>query len=129
MRRLALLSCLLATPLAAQEVNCANQQTQMELNICAERDWQAADKDLNAAYKAAMAVMKQIDADQEPEDRGAADNLPTAQRAWITFRDANCAAEGYLMHGGSAEPLLIYSCYANLTRVRAADLWTLSQSY
>ena len=127
--RLALALCLLAAPLAAQDVDCANATAQAELTYCAEQDWITADADLNAAYKAAMALMKQIDADLPQDEQGAAANLQAAQRAWISFRDAACAAEGYLMHGGSAEPMVIYGCRAGLTKVRAADLWLLAQTY
>jgi uncharacterized protein YecT (DUF1311 family) len=95
---------------------------QQEMNACAEQDWMDADADLNAAYRAAMAVMKGYDADLAKSERGAEANLRNAQRAWITYRDAACAAEGYAMHGGSAEPLLIYGCRARLTEQRAEDL-------
>lgn len=127
--RLALMLCLAATPALAQEVDCENAMTQNEMTYCAEQDWIAADEDLNAAYRAGMAAMKQIDADLPKPEQGAAVNLKSAQRAWIAFRDAACAAEGYAMHGGSAEPMLIYGCRARLTESRAADLWSLAEGY
>jgi uncharacterized protein YecT (DUF1311 family) len=129
MRRLAVVLCLAATPLAAQEVDCATAMAQVELTFCAEQDWKAADQDLNAAYRAAMTMMKQVDADLAISDQGAAENLKVGQRAWITYRDAACAADGYLMHGGSAEPMVIYGCRARLTQARAADLWSLAETY
>jgi uncharacterized protein YecT (DUF1311 family) len=103
-------------------IDCTNTVMQQEMNACAEQDWMDADADLNAAYRAAMAVMKGYDADLAKSERGAEANLRNAQRAWITYRDAACAAEGYAMHGGSAEPLLIYGCRARLTEQRAEDL-------
>ena len=69
-----------------------------------------------------MGVLKTVDDGLAPADRGAVVNLRAAQRAWITFRDAACAAEGYQMHGGSAEPMVIYGCRARLTEARLADL-------
>ena len=125
--RLGLALCFLACPAAAQEVNCANAQAQVEMTYCAEQDWKAADVDLNTAYKAAMAVMQQIDSDLDAKDRGAVDNLRAAQRAWITFRDAACAAEGYPMHGGTAAPMVIYTCRARLTEERTTDLGLLTE--
>jgi uncharacterized protein YecT (DUF1311 family) len=103
-------------------IDCTNTVMQQEMNACAEQDWMDADADLNAAYRAAMAVRKGYDADLAKSERGAEANLRNAQRAWITYRDAACAAEGYAMHGGSAEPLLIYGCRARLTEQRAEDL-------
>ena len=117
-----------ALPAAAQEVDCAKAEVQVELTYCAEQDWMRADAELNDAYKAAMAVLKAVDGGLEPADRGAVVNLRNAQRAWITFRDAACAAEGYQMHGGSAEPMLIYGCRARLTEARVADLQYISEA-
>ena len=115
-----------AAPAFAQEVDCANAMAQMEMTFCAEQDWQRTDRDLNDAYKAAMAQMKSVDAALPKDQQGAAGHLKAAQRAWVTFRDEACAAEGYQMHGGSAEPMVIYGCRASLTRERAAGLWQLA---
>ncbi len=120
---------LLAGAVCAQDmsnVDCTSTPVQQEMNLCAKQDWIEADTDLNAAYKDAMAVMKGYDANLPKSEGGAEFNLRAAQRAWVTFRDAACAAEGFAMHGGSAEPLLIYGCRARLTRQRAEDLHLLS---
>lgn len=116
-------------PLAgvAQEVDCATAEAQVELNFCAEQDWQVADAELNAAYKLAMAAMKEIDAFLAQDQRGAAAALRQAQRDWIAFRDNACAAEGFLMRGGSAEPMLIYGCLARLTAERTMGLYALTE--
>lgn len=111
----------------AQDIDCSNAQIQLEMTFCAERDWQIADADLNDAYKAAQGLMAKVDADLPAMERGAVASLRDAQRAWVTFRDAACAAEGYSSHGGSIEPMIIYFCRARLTEARAADLWALGQ--
>lgn len=113
----------------AQDIDCANAQVQMELNFCAERDWMIADAELNNAYKAAQGVMKGIDADNPALQNEASSDLRDAQRAWVTFRDAACSAEGFLWYGGSGEQMVIYACRARLTRDRAADLWSLTQGF
>lgn len=105
----------------ATEEQLANM-AQQEMNFCAEQDWMDMDAVLNLAYKEAMARMKSFDADLPKSERGAEENLRNAQRAWVTFRDAACAAEGYAWHGGSAEPMIIYGCRARLTRQRNDDL-------
>lgn len=123
------LALLAAGSAQAQDVDCAVAETQQDMNYCAEADWQEADVGLNAAYDAAMGLMKSIDAELPTEEQGAAANLRQAQRLWVEFRDAACAAESYMMHGGSAEPLLTFGCMARLTAARAADLEQLSQTY
>lgn len=126
---LALSPLAISTLAAAQEVDCENAMAQVDLTFCAEQDWVAVDADLNEAYQAAMAMMKDIDAGLPKDQQGAATYLREGQRAWISFRDASCAAEGYIMHGGSGEPMLIYGCYARLTEARAADLWRVTEEY
>ena len=123
------LAILLTGPLQAQEVDCAMAETQQDMNFCAEQDWQAADEVLNDAYAKAMILMNTIDADLPEEDKGAVSHLRRAQRSWMDFRDAACAAEAYMMHGGSAEPMLLYGCMARLTSARAVDLEQLAQTY
>ena len=120
-----LLVCASALPGAAQTPDCANAMAQQDMNICAEMDWQAADVELNAAYKQVMAEMKAMDADLPPDLQGAADALRTAQRAWIEYRDGNCTAAGFPMRGGSAEPLLVYGCLRQMTENRTEELWEL----
>ena len=120
---------LLAGPAAAQEVDCRNAVAQVELNYCAEQDFLAADADLNLAYKAARAVMRQIDAGLPVAERGAEATLRDAQRAWISFRDQACLAEAYSWHGGSGQPMIYSGCQARLTTQRAEDLWSLAEGY
>lgn len=123
---LAFLAAVLALPLAAQEVDCADAVTQMDMNICAEEEWQAADAELNSTYQEVMAGMKQMDADLPEELQGAEVALREAQRAWIGYRDANCTAAGFKMRGGSAEPLLVYGCLRSLTETRTQELLELT---
>ena len=121
------LTCL-STPALAQDIDCANTSVQVEMNFCAEQDWQAADAELNRVYKAVMAEMKAKDQSLPPELQGAAQTLRDAQRAWISFRDTNCRLAGYPMRGGSAEPLLIYGCLRQMTQDRSAELQALTAS-
>lgn len=115
----------LGTPTLAQDIDCANTSVQMEMNLCAERDWTAADAELNRVYTTVMQDMKAMDANLSPDLQGAAVALRNAQRAWITYRDANCTLAGYPMRGGSAEPLLVYGCFRQMTVDRTAELQAL----
>ena len=112
---------------AKAKVDCSAAMSQVEMTYCAELDWNAADGDLNTAYAKAMVLMKGIDAANPPDLQGAAAALRDAQRAWLPFRDKACAAEGYLLHGGTGETLAIYTCRARLTRARTDDLRALAQ--
>lgn len=124
-----LLSLSVLPALAQQpKVDCKNAQSQMEMTYCAEQDLQAADKALNAQYQSTRKVMKIWDADADADAKGAEDALLKAQRAWIAYRDAQCASYGYQAHGGTLEPQLIYSCQADLTRARTQELKELTEA-
>lgn len=110
----------------AQTLNCNNAMTQMEINACIGMAFEAADRDLNAAYAQARDQMRQIDSGLPPNQQGAEVALRDGQRAWISFRDNTCAAEGFQMRGGSGEAMLVVGCKARLTEQRAQDLWTLA---
>jgi uncharacterized protein YecT (DUF1311 family) len=127
--RLAALLLFLATPATAQDVDCANAMSQSDMNACAYQDWEIQDADLNAAYVAAMDLLQLWDANLPEDEKGGVKALREAQRAWITFRDKACEAEGYAMKGGSAEPLLVYGCMARLTEARAGQLWDMVAAY
>lgn len=110
-----------------QDIDCGNAMTQMEMTFCAQKDWQEADAELNAAYQSAMAAMKETDGYLTDDLKGAATALRDAQRAWISFRDKACESYGFLARGGSMEPMLVYGCRADLTRRRTSELKSLSE--
>lgn len=112
---------------AQETVDCENALTQMEMTYCAEKDWQNADAELNAAYKAAMARMQEMDGYLDENLKGAAAALREAQRAWIPYRDKACEAYGFLARGGTLEPQLIYACLADLTGQRTTELNELAE--
>ncbi len=128
-RRLALI--LLAFPgvAVAQTGDCINPVAQVELTYCAEVAFQAADADLNAAYKAARAVLRDLDLNLPVAQRGAEAVLREAQRSWIAFRDQACKAEAYVWQGGSGQGMAYAGCRARLTNARAADLWALGEGF
>ena len=105
------------TPGLAQEdrdINCDDAYTQSEMNICAARDYDDADAALNAQWSVTYAAMADYP--------GAKQTLLEAQRAWLTYRDAQCDAVGTPYEGGSIQPLVIATCLANLTRARTEEL-------
>lgn len=123
---------LLSAAAAAQDPDCANPVTQSDMNVCAYQDFKRADAALNAQWTITTAQMKERDRDTlRPEDTrpGYFDTLLAGQRAWLTYREQHCASEGYLMRGGSAEPLLISGCQTQLTEARTAQLKSLIEEY
>jgi uncharacterized protein YecT (DUF1311 family) len=109
----------------SQPADCADPQTQHDMNRCAALDFERADAALNALWPDAIAYVRARDESPPLEgDRGPSGEirLREAQRAWILFRDAHCAVEAYEMRGGSAEPLLYNGCRARITEARTRQL-------
>ncbi|MFK5997818.1 MAG: lysozyme inhibitor LprI family protein [Rhodobacterales bacterium] len=118
------IGCILFAPVMGKAaVGCDEPETQTEISICAYQSYKAADSDLNADYKRAMAYLKQADLDYLPE--GAVPGvivLRDAQRAWITYRDKNCAVKILAYRGGSIVPLVWANCLEEMTRARSEEL-------
>ena len=112
---------LMASPaLADDDLNCKDPQDQNSMTQCAALDFEKADKELNK-------VWPKIKSDAQGNDQGTAktdyvDALLASQRTWIAFRDAQCKLQGFEMHGGSGEPMLVYGCQAEMTKERIKQL-------
>lgn len=128
LRRSRLVLCILAAiagPAAAEDgIDCENATAQQDMNMCAERDFEAADAELNAVWAQARKAAKEVDAEQSDELKGADEALLAAQRAWLGYRDAQCELAGFEARGGSMEPMLVSGCKAELTRIRIKELQT-----
>jgi len=91
---------------------CDSPQTQSEMNRCAGEELRRTDAQLNAAY---ARLLKKLDANRRTK-------LQKAERAWIAYRDAQCAYEGSASEGGSIQPLEIAACKTELTKARMVQL-------
>lgn len=115
----------LASAAGAETLDCSNAMTQSDMTACSQRDYETADTALNAAYRQTMARAQAMDKDLGDLDEtmvGAVDALKTAQRAWIAYRDGQCALAGFEARGGSMEPMLVAGCLADLTTKRTDEL-------
>jgi len=110
----------------AREFHCDDPQNQMEMNVCAQIDFERADAELNGVWGQVVADARRADREIQREyDRRPTSEakLREAQRAWLVFRDAHCTVQGYdEARGGTMEPMVYGSCRAELTRQRTAQL-------
>jgi len=123
-----ILACL-TLPAAAQDPICADPPDQQTMTACAYQEWQTADAELNSVYRRVMAMLKDQDAQLYAAQRGGPEALRDAQRAWITFRDKTCEAEGFAMRGGTAEPMVVAFCLTRITRERIGHLYGMLETY
>ncbi|RJT41106.1 lysozyme inhibitor LprI family protein [Mesorhizobium waimense] len=116
MRRLLLSACLVVlaagSAAQAQEECDRSDDSQSMMTICAGTEYQAADAKLNAAYKDLVGR----------NDDKTNKLLQTAQRAWVAFRDAECAYTTADSEGGSIHPMEVSQCLTELTDQRIKQL-------
>ncbi len=94
--------------------DCSHLTTQMELNQCAGANYKAADAALNRLYQQVMG---------KETDAASKQRLIEAERAWIVYRDKECAYQaGPQQEGGSIWPMEMSNCLEELTAARIREL-------
>ncbi len=94
---------------AGGDSDCSGRKSQLEEDACHLAAYEGADRRLNEAYGRIMAAWGPFPTCQE--------KLRDAQRAWIRFRDAQCAYEGAAGYKGRTT-----ECLRELTEERVRRL-------
>ena len=100
-------------------------ETTLGMSMCTHAEAEVWDRFLNAEYKALMAASKVMDEDEAayfPEFANRADKLREAQRAWIAFRDAECALAYAQWGAGSMRHIAGSDCMMRLVAERTIAL-------
>ena len=102
---------LLVAPMGANaaKLDCAKADTQGELNICAAKELQNAENDLN---RLRAALSKKI---SDPAAKAAMDE---AEKAWEAYADAECRFESSGVAGADAEQMVVAYCQVQRARTR-----------
>ena len=95
-----------------QTNDCGDLANQGEMNACFEREYREADAELNKTYEAL----------RDRVSSTGRETLRDAQRAWIAYRDAQCAFESAGTEGGSIHPTIVAICRTELTRTQTRRL-------
>lgn len=97
---------------------CPRGVTQADLNDCAAAEFRKADAELNSVYQRLLAANK--------DDQNFIDKLKAAQRAWLSFRDAQIEtlypAPDPQSKYGSVFPMCYSLAKAELTAERTKHL-------
>ena len=123
---------LVAAAAVQQAPDCKDPQTQADMNICSGIAYKAADAVMSREYEVVAARMKTMDSNAGQIDDGRPGYFAVfldSQRAWLKFRDAECVVEGYYARGGTLEPLLVSSCFEELTKQRTDQLQSLDKMF
>lgn len=93
--------------------------------FCLLAEYHGWDRALNSTYQRVMAGLEADDAQEAehfPEFASRAETLRTAQRAWIPFRDGQCAFEYALWGSGSFRQVSGADCLMMITAERTIYL-------
>lgn len=118
-----------ATNIDKQYKSClSTANSNMAMKLCANEAFVAADKVLNSVYKKIVTNLKTPTSDQYNNDQNkeSLKRLITAEKAWITFRDANCDLQAAQDLGGTMETLTILDCSYTTTKSRVDELLKLN---
>ncbi len=96
----------------ADGIDCNNAVSQNDMNICADKNYRAADAALNRTWRDTIKGL----------DTHTLDLLRKSQRAWIQFRDAECTYQSAENEGGSIYSMVYAGCLARLTKLRTQQL-------
>ena len=126
MRRLipAALLVALAGPAFAQDVpGCENASSNVEMGTCVLAAYQKADKQLNAIWPKVLAYIDDqrgyMPADAQKKWKA---TVIAAQKAWIGFKEQDCAAVEYEWWGGSGASIAETTCLYGHTADRVEQL-------
>lgn len=95
-----------------KDTDCKKAQVQIELDYCAGKDFDDADKKLNAIYRRLMSG----------NDAKSQALLKAAEKKWTAYRDSECEFETADSEGGSIHPMEGLICLVEKTKARIKEL-------
>ena len=99
---------------AANAQDCNDAPIQAEMTECAAKAYEESDRKLNDTYGKVTSRLSDL-----PEVKA---SLTKAQRAWISFRDAECEFANAQAGGGTLYATLINQCLTEMTNQRIGSL-------
>jgi uncharacterized protein YecT (DUF1311 family) len=112
---------LFAMASAGHAEDCSTAATQADINQCAARNYEAADRILNLVFEQAIAKARQSDSTVAGSNYSYETALRSSQRAWIAYRDADCAPPPREL-AGSISPTETADCMTQKTVTRTKEL-------
>ncbi len=125
---------ILAMLLQAQAAkDCYSADADQDIAQCWTDTYDKADKEMNRVWLDTLKAARDADKVFSPTQRraaaSAADDLLSSQRAWLKYRDAQCAVEADYAQGGSLENVIRGECGAKMTQERIKALRDLAEGF
>lgn len=123
---IAMLTLVMESARAAEDekpIDCANAVSTYEMNACADKDFTAADAELNRVYAEALKSVPEMATERPYDAKSWEQALRASQRAWVAFRDAECQNHvAMFWSGGSGATAEIIGCMEEKTKTRTKEL-------
>ncbi len=103
--------------------DCKMAESNLEASRCLDAAYKAADKKLNEVWRKVLALIDKGEYMPEKVKQEWKRQIITGQRAWITFRDAECKGSVPKVYwGGTHASIAALECLVIKTVVRLKDL-------
>lgn len=89
-----------------------NASSTVDLRECLVKELRHYDEELNSIYRNLQKLLTQKEQI----------SLKQAQHAWLMFRSAECDFAAFREQPGTIAPIIITSCYIEMTKKRVKDL-------
>jgi uncharacterized protein YecT (DUF1311 family) len=99
----------------AEEIDCKNAITTYEMNVCAGREMEAADAELDKYLTKAK--------HKYSEEKRVVDLLVKSQEAWLAYRKVYCDGIYEMWSSGTIRGVMYGSCMVQLTKQRTHKIW------
>ncbi|MCB1505993.1 MAG: DUF1311 domain-containing protein [Hyphomicrobiaceae bacterium] len=105
------------------DIDCSNAMSTAEINSCADRAFDAADKKLNQVYQQAITRIPEFATVPPFDQKKWEETLRNSQRAWLAYRDAQCKDHVALFWGGgSGTSAAVLGCMTEKTKERTREI-------
>jgi uncharacterized protein YecT (DUF1311 family) len=113
----------------AAKTACDEAINTEEAEQCVKNEFEKADAELKQVYQRILTNLQSYAEKAVSQDKVLADkykkdheNLQTAQKAWLAFREANCTAEKTIPVENQNANYIGFSCQGRMTEDRIEDL-------
>ena len=121
--------------LEAVKTPCDDAANNQEAEDCSRKEFEKAETNLNQRYEKILADLAKFEEKARAQDKILAEKYKTdaqtlqaAQRAWKTYREAQCAAEKATYGENQNAAFGFFACQQRLTEDRTEDLKMIYES-
>lgn len=116
MNQFILLLLLFSSIAQADELDCGNATTTIEINECVAEKLTLAHKEMQQYLQASIATYY--------HDAIVAESIKQAQRAWLNYMELHCDSVYSVWREGSIRNVMSLGCQITLTQQRTHELWS-----